>query len=162
MVTWPLAQTQYEHALLTLATSDTARHASKRACVDRRKRVRKRMPLVGWPPLKRFSRVPFSTGDGSTARATPPVRMYRPRVQKQMNLSFQSQGSERRRVVSKSTTVKCHAPSRRQLQWKAKPISLQSSVGSCAKLSNRNVMWNQTPRQCNLCSWLTMQSKREV
>ena len=161
-MTWPSAQAQYEHALLTRATSDTVRHASKRACLDRRKRVLKRMPLVGWPPLKRFSRVPYATGEGCTARATPPVRMYRPRVQKQMNLSFQSQGSERRRVVSKSTTVKCHAPSRKQLQWKAKPISLQSSVEACAKLSNRNVTWNQTPRQCNRCSWLTMQSKREV
>ena len=161
-MTWPLAQPQYEHALLTLATSDTARHTSKLACVDRRNRVRERMSLVEWPPLKRFSRVPYATGDGSTARATPTVRMYRPRVQKQMNLSFQSQSAERRRVISKSTTVKCHAPSRRQLQWKAKPISLQSSVGSCAKLSNRNVMWNQTPKQCNLCSWLTMQSKRDV
>ena len=54
---------------------------------------------------------------------------------KLMILSFQRQGSERRRIVSKSTAVKCHAPSRRQLQWKARPISVQCSVGSWAKLS---------------------------
>jgi len=60
---------------------------------------------------------------------------------KLMILSFPSQGSERRRIVSKSTAVKCHAPSRRQLQWKAKPISLQSSVGSWAKLSKTTQSW---------------------
>ena len=60
---------------------------------------------------------------------------------KLMILSFQSQGSERRRIVSKSAAVKCHAPSRRQLQWKAKPISVQSSVGSWAKLSKTTQSW---------------------
>ena len=154
MVTWPLAQAQYEHALLTRATSDTARHASKRACVNRRKRVLIRMSLVGWPPQKSFSRVPYATGDAFPAGTTPPAQMDRPRVQQQNDLEFQSQGSDRHRVVSKSTPHK---------KRKANPISLQSSVGSWAKLlSNRNVMWNQAPRQRRLGSWLTMQSRRQV
>ena len=120
------------------------------------------MPLLGWPPMTCFSRASCSTEDESTARTTPPAQMYGPRVQKQMILSFQSQGSEHRQVDSKSTGIKCHAPSKKQLQWKAKPSSLQSSVGSWRKLSNRNVMWSQTRRQSNLASWLTIRSKKEV